>query len=259
MDLLKSHQRRSRLSESAYVILNIGLAVTLFVIVLVVQSPWLAFLLVILSKWRILAVRPRFWFANLVANMVDIIVGVSTVIFLYGANGSLWLQAILVAAYIGWLLFIKPRSKRALVSIQAGVAVFMGITALSMVSYSWDVSVFVLGMWLIGYVSARHILGSYEEPLTGIYSLVSGLLFAELGWIGFHWLMAYPIPGFGTIQFSQLALFTALNGFVAERAYASYHKHGTVRRADILMPIALTIAVNLVAYIFAVVKGSDAL
>jgi hypothetical protein len=259
MDLLKAHKRRSRVSESAYVALNIGLATTLFIIVLAVQSPWLAFAVVLLSKWRTLAVRPRFWYANIVANTVDIIVGISTVIFLYGASGSVWLQLAITILYVGWLLFIKPRSKRRYVAIQAGVAVFAGITALSMVSFSWNIFFFVLTMWTIGYISARHVLSSYEEPLIAEYSLVAGFIAAELGWIGFHWLMAYPIPGFGTIQFSQLALFTTLYCLIAERAYASYHKHGLVRRADIILPILLTLSIMAAVYVLAVVNGSDAL
>lgn len=140
MDLLRSHTRRTRLSEVLYITLNIGLAVTLFVVVLLIQSSWFAYGLVLLSKWRALAVRPRFWFANLVANMVDIIVGVSVVTFLYGASGAIWLQAAIALLYVGWLLVIKPRSRRSYVAIQAGVAVFVGITALSMVSYAWNVA-----------------------------------------------------------------------------------------------------------------------
>jgi hypothetical protein len=259
MDLLKAHKRRSRLSESAYVALNIGLAATLFIVVLAVQSPWLAFAVVLLSKWRILAVRPRFWFANILANMVDIIVGLSIVVLLYGASGSVWLQAIIALAYVGWLLFIKPRSKRVFVAYQAGFAVFLGITALSMVSFSWNIFFFVMAMWFIGYIASRHVLGSYEEPLTTTYSLVTGFIAAEMGWIGFHWLMAYPLPGFGTIQFSQLALFTTLFCLIAERGYSSYHKHGTVRRADILLPVLLTLSIIIVVYVLALINGSDAL
>lgn len=259
MDLLKAHKRRSRVSESAYIALNIGLAATLLIIVLAVQSPWLAITVVLLSKWRTLAVRPRFWFVNIVANMVDIIVGISTVLLMYGAGNSPWLQTIIAALYAGWLLFIKPRSKRVYVAYQAGIALFVGITALSMVSFSWNIFFFVLVMWLFGYVAARHVLGSYDEPLTPIYSLVAGFTLAELGWIGFHWLMAYPIPGFGTIQFSQLALFTTLYALVAEQAYVSYHRHGHVRRADIILPILLTISIMVVVYILAVLNGSDAL
>lgn len=259
MDLLKSHKRRSRLSESAYVALNVGLAATLLIVVLAVQSPWLAFAIVILSKWRTLAVRPRFWYANIVANMVDIIVGISAVILLYGASGSLWLQAVLAALYAGWLLFIKPRSKRKFVAIQAGTALFVGVTALSMVSYSWDALFFVAAMWVITFSAARHVLGSYDEPMTMIYSLITGFIGAELAWIGFHWLMAYPIPGFGTIQFSQLALFVTLYCLVAERAYASYHRHGAVRKSDVILPILLTISTMVALYVLALINGSSAL
>lgn len=259
MDLLRSHTRRTRLSEVLYITLNIGLAVTLFVVVLLIQSSWFAYGLVLLSKWRALAVRPRFWFANLVANMVDIIVGVSVVTFLYGASGAIWLQAAIALLYVGWLLVIKPRSRRSYVAIQAGVAVFVGITALSMVSYAWNVAFFVLAMWVIGYVSSRHILGSYDEPMTQLYSFVSGFIFSELGWIAFHWLMAYPVPGYKQLQFSQLALFATLIGLVAERAYASYHKHGLVRRADIILPALLAAAVMIVAYVLAIINGNTAL
>lgn len=259
MDLLKTHKRRSRLSEATYVTLNVGLAVALLVIVLAGQSPWLAIAVVLLSKWRALAVRPRFWFANLVANMVDIIVGISMAVLLYGASGSLGLQLILTVLYIGWLLFIKPRSRKRYIALQAGLAVFLGVTALSMVSYSWDAALFVLAMWVIGYVAVRHVLGSYDEPLTMMYSIVAGAVFAELGWVAFHWMIAYPLPGFGTIQLSQLAIFVTLFCFVAERAYASYHRYGAVRRVDIIPPTVLTVGVMATLYVFAVVNGSSAL
>ncbi len=259
MDLLKAHKRRSRLSEVAYIALNIGLAVVLLIIVRTTQSPWLAFLVMLLSKWRALAVRPRFWFANLVANMVDIIVGISVVVLLYAADGTLWLQGFITLAYIIWLLFIKPRSRRVYVAVQAGVAVFLGITALSIVSYAWDASFFVAVMWMIGYITARHVLGSYDEPHTTLYSLITGVLFAELGWIGFHWLMAYRLVGFGNIQFSQLALFVTLFCLIAERAYVSYHRYGTVRRTEVIPPVILTIAVMIAVYAFALIFGSDAL
>ncbi len=259
MDLLKAHKRRSKVSEAAYVSLNVALAVAVLVLVLIGQSPWLALGVVLLSKWRALAVRPRFWFANLVANMVDIIVGVSVVILLYGASGSLGVQIVLTILYIAWLLLVKPRSKRSFVSLQAGTAIFLGTTALSMVSFGWDVALFVLSMWVIGFVAIRHVLGSYDEPLTTIYSLVAGALFAEMAWIGFHWMIAYPLPGFGTIQFSQLALFLTLFSFVAERAFASYHKHGVVRRQDVLPPILLTTGVIVVVYVLALINGTSTL
>lgn len=250
MDLLKSHKRRSRVSEILYVTLNIGLAVSLFVVVLSVQSTWLAYLLVLLSKWRALAVRPRFWFANLVANLVDIIVGLAVVTLMYAASGIVPLQAALAVIYTVWLLFIKPRSSKLYVAIQAAAAVFFGVTALSLVTYAPHSTVFVAGMWLIGYSSARHVLGSYEENMTVLYSLIAGLMFAELGWLGYHWLFAYTLPGFGQIKLSQLAILTTLYCFVAERAYASYHRHGVVKTRDILMPTLLALSITIVLVIF---------
>ena len=259
MDLLKMHKRRSRLSEVAYVVLNIGLAAMVFAIVYTANSPWLAIAAVLLSKWRVLAVRPRFWFANLIANMVDIIVGISVVVLLVAAQGSIITQAVITLLYVGWLLFIKPRSRRSYVALQALIATMAGITALSLVSYSWDSIFFVLAMWGIGYVAARHVLGSYDEPHTTLYSMIVAFMFAEFGWLGFHWLMAYPLPGSGNIQLSQLALLTALLTFVAERAFASYHKYGTVRQADVLPSIILAVALGVVMLIFAQLFGTDAL
>lgn len=259
MDLLKMHKRRSRISEVAYVALNIGLAVAMYVIVSMSQSPWLALLVLLVSKWRVLAVRPRFWFANLVANMVDIIVGASVVVLLASSQGSTVAQITITALYIGWLLVIKPRSRRSYVAFQAAIAVFVGITSLSILSYAWDAVFFVPCMWVIGYVAARHVLGSYEEIHTTLYSMITAFVFAEFGWIGFHWLMAYPIPSSGSVQFSQLALFTVLLCFVAERAYASYHRHGSVRRADILPSIILTGSIMVTVYVFALFFGANAL
>lgn len=259
MDLLKMHKRRSRISDVAYIGLNIGLAVVIYLIVATSQSPWLAFLVLMVSKWRVLAVRPRFWFANLVANMVDIIVGVSVIVLLSAASGSTVAQLAITVLYVGWLLFIKPRSRRSYVAVQAAVAIFVGITALSIASYAWDAFFFVMVMWIIGYVVARHVMGSYEEIHATLYSMIVAFVFAEFGWISFHWLMAYPIPKAGAVQFSQLALFTVLLSFIAERAYASYHRHGSVRRADVLPAVVLTGGIMVTVYIFALLFGANAL
>ena len=250
MDLLKSHKRRSRLSDIAYIVLNIGLAIALLLIVRYGQTPWLAIGFVLLSKWRALAVKPRFWFANLVANMVDVIVGVSVVTLLYVSSGELVPQIGITALYAGWLLFVKPRSDKRAVTLQAGVAVFAGVTALATVSYSWDPLFMVLLVWLVGYSATRHILGNYDEPMTQIYSLIAGLIFAELTWIGHHWMLAYAVPGLGGIKIPQLAIVLTLCSFVAERAYVSYHRHGAVKKNDVLLPIVFSAAIIIVLFVF---------
>ena len=80
MELIKFAARRSKWSDVVYIMLNIAYAVALFVLVSPgIDLPYLAFVLVFMSKWRIIAVRPRFWFANLQANFADFMVGISVV------------------------------------------------------------------------------------------------------------------------------------------------------------------------------------
>lgn len=250
MDFLKSSKRRSLISEFVYIALNVALAVAVLIIVLVVESPLLAFAVVLLGKWRILAVRPRYWFANIQANLVDIIVSMSIVILLYAASGALAMQCILTLLYIGWLLFIKPRSKRAYIAIQAGTAVFLGVSALMIMSSGWIASGVVLMMWLIGYSSARHVLSSYDEVYTSFYSLIWGFVFAELGWLTYHWTFAYALPGMGSIKLAQIALITLGLSFLAERIYASYTKHGSVQSSEVLLPALLTVSTISILLLF---------
>lgn len=246
MEFLKSSKRRSLVSELVYIGLNIAFAVALLVILLAINSPAPAFALVLLSKWRILAVRPRYWFVNIQTNLVDIIVSLSIVILIYSASGALAMQILLTALYIVWLLYVKPKSKRVFVAIQAGAAVFLGVSALMIVSYDWYASPVVLIMWLIGYSAARHVVSSYDETHASFYSLVWGLVFAELGWLAYHWTFAYPIPGIGHIQLSQAALLALAISFLAERAYSSYTRHGSIRSSDIIMPALLSVSVIII-------------
>jgi hypothetical protein len=250
MDFLKSSKRRSVVSETVYVLLNIGFAAALLAIVLAVESPLLAFALVLLSKWRVLAVRPRYWYANIQANLVDLIVSLSLVVLLYGASGAVVAQCLLTLLYIGWLLFVKPRSKRVYVAIQAGTAVFFGVSATMMVSADWIATLPVAMMWLIGYSSARHVLNSYEEVHGSFYSLIWGLVFAEFGWLAYHWTFAYTLPGMGSIKLSQAALITLGISFVAERIYTSYTAHGRIRASDVLLPTLLSTSVILILLLF---------
>ena len=59
MELLHTVKRKSAFSEIAYYALNIGLAAALLIISQTIQHPAFAIILVLLSKWRVFAVRPR--------------------------------------------------------------------------------------------------------------------------------------------------------------------------------------------------------
>ena len=250
MEFLKSSKRRSLLSELIYIVLNVALAVGVLALVLAIQSPVPALALVLLSKWRVFAVRPRYWFAHVQANLVDIIVSVSVVVLLYAASGALYVQIAIAALYLVWLLFVKPRSKRIFIAVQAGTAIFLGVTAIMVVSYSWIASVVVVLMWIVGYGASRHVLSSHEEVHGSFYSLIWGLVVAEIGWLTYHWTFAYSIPGFGNLKLSQAALITLAISFLAERAYTSYTKNGSVRSGDIILPSLLSVSIVLILIVF---------
>ncbi len=250
MEFLKSKPRRSHVTEAAYAALNVALAIIILLVVLSTQSIWLPLGLVLLSKWRVFAVRPRFWVANILANLVDIIVGLSYVVIITQAAGIVWFQVAMTVAYIVWLLFIKPRSKRALVVAQALIALFLGVNALAMMAYGIDVIVFVIGMWIIGFVTFRHALMQYSDSLVTYLSLVGGFVMAELGWLGYHWLFSYGLSESGGVQVAQLALVATLMAFLSERVYEAYHRNNAVRLQDILLPVLFSASLIVIMVLF---------
>ena len=249
MELLRIVRKRSFLSEVAYVILNIALAVMLLVLVLVVNVPWPALGLVLLSKWRIFAVRSRYWAANIRANLVDVIVGISMVIFLYAASGDLTTQIGLTAIYVAWLLFLKPKSKRSYVAVQAMTGLIFGIAAVIQVSPDLPASIVVVLGWLVGYASARHILSVQHESHINFLSLLWGFVVAEIMWLSYHWTIGYQVGS--TLQLPQVVVILASLSFLAERIYVSFRKHGQVQSSDVMMPTLLTLSIiGVVLFVF---------
>ena len=230
MELLKTVGQRSKLSEILYIAFNITFALVLLGLTIAFQPPILAYLLVLLSKWRIFAVRPRFWFANIQANTVDLLVGVSIVTMIWQATGSIAIQVFTAALFALWLLFIKPKSKRKYIVLQAGIAQFLGITALFSLAYLTYSFVAVLIAWVIGYVVARHILTHYEDPDITAMSMVWGVVVAQFAWLAYHSTTAYGAPGF--IMIPQVALLVSIVGFAAYSVYNNYREHDGVFRLE---------------------------
>ncbi len=203
-----------------------------------------ALALVLLSKWRMFAVKPRYWPANLRANAVDLMVGMSLVYFMapHGGNAvsSFW-QLVWVVAYIVWLLAIKPRSSTLMVSIQAFVAQTLALTALFI---AWgDVSawILVISVWSISYLAARHFFTSFDEPNSPLYAYTWGYFSASLAWVLAHWLIYY---GF----LAQAALLLSIIGFGCASLYYldETDKLSTLWRRQIIFVMIAVIVVLLV-------------
>lgn len=152
----------------------------------------LAAALILLSKWRMLAVRPRHWPANIRANAVDIIVGLSLLIFM-AHSGSMLMQLIWAIAYAIWLISIKPMSSLLGVSFQALIAQTVGLCAIFINWGDAPLYVLVVLTWVICYVSARQFFAGFEEPLTRFMSNVWGYFGAALVWVLGHWLLFYGV------------------------------------------------------------------
>jgi hypothetical protein len=251
MEFLKLVRRRSFLSEVVYTVLNVAFAVALVLVIRYTESVGLALALVLISKWRVLAVRARYWFVNIRSNLVDIIVSVSVVLGLYTINAAdiedtrkLVLLGLATVLYIVWLLIIKPRSKRSYVAMQAGIAVFLGTAALYTISFNWPASVVVIGMWLIGFSAANHVLNTYDdENHTSFLSLAWSLVFVEIGWVAYHWTIAYSLPVITSILLPQVAIVVLLISFLAYKSYDSFYHHQKIRTSDILLPLLFTLSV----------------
>src|ERR1700729_3396252 len=80
-------------------VLHLGLLVLLPILVFILvrlDFVFPAYVVILLSKWRMFAVRPRFWASNIRANSIDIIVGLSVVLFMAHAASSPLLQLLFV-------------------------------------------------------------------------------------------------------------------------------------------------------------------
>lgn len=240
MELIKSVARRSQLSDVIYIVLNVALVLAVLILTISFQPPILAYLLVLVSKWRVLAVRPRFWWANLQTNTVDVLVGFSVVTLIWQASGSLIAQVLLGVLFAGWLLVIKPRSSRSAMVVQAGISQFLALTALFSGAHLVDSSLVVLLCFVIGFVSARHVLVAYEDSQITFLSAIWGFFVAEMGWLGYHWVVAYGIVA--NLMLPQVAIVAGLAGFVVTRffdAMAQGGKYMPLLRAPLMFVCAV--------------------
>jgi hypothetical protein len=163
----------------------------------------LALALVLLSKWRMFAVRPRFWAANLRANGVDLVVGFSAVLFMAHSPALLW-QVAWAAAYAIWLLAIKPSSTQFMIAFQAFISQLMGLSALYTAWDNGPVYGLTLLSGLICFISARHFLESFEEPYARMLSYFWAYFGAALAWLTSHWLLFYSSLAQPTLLLSVL-------------------------------------------------------
>jgi hypothetical protein len=227
----------SGFSYVLHLTLNILLPLVVFVLVRI-HFVELALAVILLSKWRMLAVRPRFWPVNVRANAVDIIVGVSLLLFM-AHSGSQLIQFGWAVLYGVWLVVIKPASTTLMVSVQALIGLLCGLMALFVGWSAGPLYGLVLLTGLICYLTARHFFDSFDEPHAKLLSYIWGYFGAGLVWVLGHWLLFYNI-------ISQPALLLIAVGYgLAALYYLDHYERLTknVRRQFIFIMIAIIIVV----------------
>ena len=163
----------------------------------------LAVLIVLITKWRMFAVRPRFWPAIFRANAVDIFVGLSTIVFMAHSH-SASIQLFWAGLYVVWQVVVKPGRSVLSVAAQALIGQTYGLMALFIGWPAAPLFLLVPVVWGICYLSARHYLSGFEEPYTSLYSHTWGYFAAALAWLGVHWLLFYGVVAQPTLLITVL-------------------------------------------------------
>ncbi|MBR3368391.1 hypothetical protein IKG45_01220 [Candidatus Saccharibacteria bacterium] len=254
-DYVFIRKSRNKLSSILHVFLNILLGAG-SILVTVISGSWIiGMILVFISKWRIFAVRPRFWFLNIKSNLVDIIVGASLVLIAYCYGGELLpIHIILAVFYVFWLVLFKPLTSENGTIIQSLFAIFFGTTATILLTSTIDSIVLVIVEFIIGYSASRHLLAQKSEGNFTMTTLVSGLLFAEIALLSSAWSILYPVKLVSAmgIQIPQLSIILTIISFSFFKIYYSIEKHdGKIIKSDIAAPAIfaiLTVAIIIFAF-----------
>ena len=149
------------------------------------------------------AVRPRFWPANIRANSVDLIVGLSIVLFM-SHSSTVLLQLGWASLYAVWLIFIKPASGLLMSSTQAIIAQACGLSAIYLVWAAAPTVVLTLATGMVCFLSARHFLDSFDEPYARMLAYFWGYYGAAMAWLLSHWLLYYGLIAQITLLLSTL-------------------------------------------------------
>ena len=251
-DYVLARKSRNIASSAVHVLLNILLGVGAVFLTVFSANPALGIILVLVSKWRVFAVRSRYLWINIKSNLVDIIVGLSIVFLSYSAGSSLLpVHIILILLYVGWLLFIKPMSTEGANLVQSLIAVFLGISASTIMTANLDAILAVLFAFLIGYAASRHVLVQTESENFLLTTLACGLVFAEIAWLCHSWAIIYSFGETG-IKVPQAAIILTIFAFVynyARQAVVRYRED--FRFKNILGPVIFgMVLVGIIVFFF---------
>lgn len=200
----------------------VGVALPFVIFALVrLNFVQLALSVIVLSKWRMFAVKPRFWAANVRSGAVDLIVGVAVVLFMTH-SGGLANQLLWAVLYAVWLIAIKPATGTAMITGQAFIGQLAGLMALYLTWAGGPLYGLTALTGLICYLAARHFFDSFDEPYSRLLSYVWGYFGTALAWVLGHLLISYPRDNSSGLL-SQPVLFLTIIGYGLAILYYADH------------------------------------
>lgn len=235
--ILRNLKPASGLSHFLHLLLVLVLPVAAFVLVRL-NFVQLALSVIVLSKWRMFAVKPRFWAANIRANAVDLMVGLSVVVFMTHGD-SVAIQAMWMVLYAGWLFFIKPGSGIPMVTAQAFIGQLAALSALYLAWGAGPVYGLTLASGLICFLAARHFLDTFDEPYAKMLAYVWGYFGAAMAWLLSHWLLFYRGVAQPTLLLSTLGYGLAVLYYLDHNDRLSKN----VRRQFLFIMVAIVLVV----------------
>ena len=212
---------KSGLSGALHFLFNATLPILVLILVRLDFAP-IAAALILLAKWRMFAVRPRYWLPNIRGNLVDIFVGLSVVAFMAGTD-MLLTQVFWAVFYIGWLVWLKPKSNPVAVMAQALIAQAITLIAFYRAFPEFSLLMGMLATWLICYASARHFLGVFDESMTRTMVHIWAWFGVLMAWILGHWVIQY-------LFLPQIALILTVLGYGLATMYY-LHKNDRLKGA----------------------------
>lgn len=220
--------------------LSVALPIAVYVLVAIFYLPWVALALVILSKWQIFVVKPRFWWANLKFSAVDLIFKLSVLAMLVMCQFKIdalvtkstliltLLQLSLVGLYLFWNIHLRKQTSAVGMRLQALVAQFLALTTIAWgAGFSGPtapISLALIVTWVVCYSAAQHCLFAYEESaipqLASLWALfATSLCFLQLIWaqnfLFFSQLLYVPLMPFIISAFGFLA--TRTHAFIEDK------------------------------------------
>lgn len=224
-DYVLARKSRNIVSSFVHVFLNLLLGVGAVLTTVLSNNPAPGIILVLMSKWRIFAVRPRYLWLNIKSNLVDLIVGLGVVLISYYAGSSLMpVDFVMMVFYVAWLLFIKPLSAEWATMLQSLTAVFIGMSAGAIMAAEMDAIALVLIAFMIGYAASRHVLVQSSDKDFTLTTLVCGLVFSEVAWLCQAWGIVYTFGASG-IRIPQVAIILTIFAFVYNYARRTMVKY----------------------------------